>query len=112
VAVITEQHIEKALDFMRDNSDALAKAKAERIYLEQYRKSLKALLFAEAPEGTVADRENYAYRNPKYLELLDGLKVAVEQEEALKWKMTAAEAKIDVWRTQQANARTIDASHR
>jgi len=30
VGQITEAHIEKALDFMRDNAGALAKAKAER----------------------------------------------------------------------------------
>ncbi len=110
--MITEKHIEKALEFMRDNAQALAQAKANRVHIEQYRKSLKALKFIEAPEGTIADRENYAYSHPEYIELLDGLKAAVEEEERLKWMMAAAEAKVEVWRTQQANARAIDGGHR
>ena len=107
---------------MRENAQDLARAKAERIHLEQFRKSKKAILFAEAPtvigEGedsrraTVADRENYAYAHPDYIEILDGLKVAVEEEERLKWKMHAAEAYVEVYRTQSANARAVDGAHR
>ena len=38
------EDIEKALDFIRDSSNDFAKAKANRIHLEQFRKSKKALL--------------------------------------------------------------------
>jgi len=109
--MITDAHIEKALDFIREHAAALAKAKAERIYLEQFRKSMKAILISQAPEGRVQDRESYAYAHDEYLELLEALKTAVAQEEELKWMMTAAEAKVEVWRTQQANNRRIERSH-
>lgn len=115
--MIGQENIEKALEFIRKNAQNLAQAKADRVYLEQFRKSKKALLFADAPpvvnekHATIADRENYAYSHPEYLEVLDGLKAAIEREEHLRWMMTAAELKVDVWRTQQANARTVDASH-
>ena len=110
--MITQDDVESALEFMRKNAQPLAKAKADRIYLSEFRKSKKALLFISAPQGTVADRENFAYAHDDYLTLLEGLQAAVEQEEHIRWKMTAAEAKIEVWRTQQANARAVDASHR
>ena len=115
--MINQENIENALEFIRTNAQNLAQAKADRVYLEQFRKSKKALLFADAPatvgdkHATIADRENYAYSHPEYLALLDGLKAAIEREEKIKWMMTAAELKVDVWRTQQANARTVDASH-
>ena len=103
--------IEKSLDFIRDNAEKLAKAKAMRIYLEQFRKSKKALLFIDSPKGTIQDKESYAYAHDEYLLLLDNLKIAVEEEEKLKWMMVAAQAKIEVYRTQQADNRFIDKAH-
>ena len=98
----------KAVDFLLANAPRYAKAKAERIYIEQYRKSLKSILFTESDSKTVADREAEAYSHPKYLDLLHGLKAAVEAEEALRWQMVAAEARIEVWRSQEASNRAVD----
>ena len=63
---------------------------------------------AESTEKTAAAKEIYAYAHPDYIVVLDGLREAVEKEETLKWKLTAAEAKIEIWRTESANNRTID----
>ena len=99
--------IEKALDFMRDNAGNLANAKADRVHLEQFRKSKKALLMQQV-EGAQHIREAYAYAHPEYIELLDGLKVAVEEEERLKWMMVAAQTKCEIWRTIEASNRRTD----
>ncbi len=114
--MIGDVNIEAALDYMRDHAKPLAEGKANRIYLEQFRKSKKAMLMAAyLPSGVerVTDkmRESYAYSHLEYLEILDGLKAAIEIEEEIKWKMTAAQAKVEVWRTQQANNRNIDRAH-
>jgi hypothetical protein len=37
--------------------------------------------------------------------LLEGLRAAVETEEELRWALVAAQARIDVWRSQEASAR-------
>lgn len=107
--MINDINIEMALDFIRDNSLPYAKAKADRIYLEQFRKSKKAMLVLEV-KGTVQEREAYAYAHDDYIGVLDGLRVAVEREEELKWKIVAAQTKAEVWRTQQANNRRQDRS--
>lgn len=99
---MSDETLERALNFMRDKAKDLADAKANRVYLEQFRKSKKAILFQEAPGGTIADRENYAYSHPDYLALLEGLKEAVEVEELLKYQMRAAELKISVWQSEAA----------
>lgn len=109
-----EINIFKALDFIRDNSTAFAKAKAERIYLEEFRKTKKAMLMKLAEvEGAKASatQERDAYAHPEYLQLLDALKTAVEEEERLRWMIIAAQAKVEVWRSlganQRAEARTL-----
>jgi hypothetical protein len=97
-----------AIDFMIKNANAYAKAKAEVTYLEEWKKSKKAILFAQAIGNTVADRENQAYAHPEYQELLKGLQAAVERAEELRWKLIAAQARIDCWRSQEASNRVMD----
>jgi hypothetical protein len=82
-----------------------AKAKAERTYIEQYRKSLKAMLMKRSMETAIGAQEREAYAHPEMFELLKGLQAAVEIEEKLKWDITAAELRVEIWRTEQANNR-------
>lgn len=106
--MITDTQIEKAIDWMRDNATSLAQAKANRVYLEEFRKSKKAMLMRDAEldgHKTSSAQEREAYANDEYVQLLEGLKDAVEAEEKLKWMMSAAELKVEIWRTQSANAR-------
>jgi hypothetical protein len=59
-------------------------------------------------ESSAVMREADAYAHREYQALLAGLRVAVEQEEALKWQLTAAQARIEIYRTQSANNRNMD----
>ena len=102
--MISMEQAEKANDWIRDNARHYAQAKANRIYLEEFRKSKKAILVQQA-KGTNLDRESYAYAHEDYIEVLEGIKAAVEQEEELRWKMVAAQAKLDLWRTQESSRR-------
>jgi hypothetical protein len=96
---------QKAVDFIRDHGAKLAYAKATRIYLEEFRKSKKALLMKQSSETAVNAQERDAYSHPEYQQLLNDLRAAVEAEEALKWHMVAAEDRIEVWRSQEASNR-------
>jgi hypothetical protein len=108
---VEEINISRALNHIRDNAQGLAEAKANRIYLEQFRKSKKALLINEAPDGTIQSKDSYAYSHKDYILLLDALKIAVLEEEKHKWLMVGAQLKVEVYRTQQANNRFIDKAH-
>lgn len=104
-----EINIFLALDFIRDNAPTYAKAKADRVYLEQFRKTRKALgmRVAElAGHKSAAVQEREAYADEEYMQLLHGLREAVEVEERLRWLITAAQAKIEVWRTLESTRRT------
>ncbi len=98
----------KAIDYILKNSEKFAKAKAARIYLDEFRKSKKALLMSQSSEQTAVAREQWAYSHPEYLDLLEGIQQAVEIEEKLKWEIIAAQARVEVWRTEQANNRYLD----
>ena len=74
---------QKAVDFIRDHGAKLAHAKATRIYLEEFRKSKKALLMKQSLETAVNAQERDAYSHPEYLQLLNDLRAAVEAEEDL-----------------------------
>ena len=98
----------KAIEFILEQAPRFAVAKAQRIFLEEFRKTKKALLMKEALakgiDSAVA-QEREAYAHHEYQELLRGLQVAIEQEETLLWKLRAAQMKSDIWRSEQASER-------
>jgi hypothetical protein len=98
----------KAIEFILDNAPKYAQAKAQRMYLEEFRKTKKALLMKEAMArgiDSAAAQEREAYSHYEYADLLKGLMVAIEKEETLKWMLTAAQMKADIWRSEQASER-------
>lgn len=103
-----EINIFRSLEFINNNAPVYAKAKAERVYLEEFRKAKKALLMQSAEASghkSAAAQEREAYADDEYAQLLDGLRQAVEVEETLRWRMVAAQAAIEVWRTKESTRR-------
>lgn len=94
-----------AVDYIIANASKFAKAKAERVYLEEFRKSKKAILMKSSLEETIGAQEREAYAHVEYKELLEGLKKAIEIEEKLRWDLIAAQARVEIWRSEQANMR-------
>lgn len=103
--MISELEIEKALDFLRDNAIKAAQSRAERAYVEEYRKVMKAQIMREFPGDSVGTQEARAYSDPRYAQHLVAIKDAVYEDERLRFLMSAAQAKIDAWQTQSANNR-------
>ena len=101
----------EAINSLEVKGQLYAKARAERIHLEEWRKSRKAILMKQAQDGgvkTSAAAETEAYADESYIKLLDTIKFAVEEEEKLRWALVSAQAKIEVWRSLCANHRVID----
>ena len=95
----------KAIQYLIDTAPLYAKAKADRIYLEEFRKSRKAQLMSQAGTEVLGKQETYAYAHADYIQILEGIREVVEREERYRWLMTAAQARIEVWRTEQYSAR-------
>lgn len=100
-----ERNPHDAIDYIIRHAKKFAQAKANRIYLEEYRKSLKAILMKRSMENAIGAQEREAYAHEEYVELLKGLKEAVEIEEKLRWDLIAAQARVEVWRSQEASSR-------
>lgn len=103
-----QHHPNEAIDFIFRESPLFARAKSDRVYLEEFRKSKKALLMSQSAEKSAVAREQFAYSHPEYIGLLDGLRTAIEQEETLRWRLIAAQARVEIWRTESANNRRLD----
>lgn len=106
-----EIDIQKAIDFIYKGGKEYAQAKAEVVYIENFLKSKKAILMKEAMlagSKSVAAAEIEAYSSNDYIGLLEALKQATEKAEGLRWGITAAQARVDVWRSTEASNRRID----
>jgi uncharacterized protein (DUF2252 family) len=105
--VLTDDDIEKCVDYLRDNAIKAASAKANRIYLEEFRKTIKAEIMRENEDESLGAQEAIAYADPRYREHLNVMKDAIQEDERFRWMMVAAEAKIEAWRTQSSNHRAL-----
>jgi len=109
---MNQKDINDAVDYLYTHGRKYAEARAHRVYLEEYRKSQKAMLMksalsdGRAKSAAVAEIE--AYADPAYIEVLKGLEAAVEAEETFRWGLVSAQARIDVWRSQEASKRSFD----
>jgi len=97
--MISQRDVEKALDFLRDAADDAAQNRANRVYMEEYRKSLKAQLMSNNMDMAVNAQEREAYRNVEYIAHLEAMKEAIFQDEKLRFLIDAAKAKISAWQT-------------
>lgn len=104
---ITDVEIDKALDYLRDNARDAAQAKADRVYVEEFRKVIKATLMKEHGSLSAVLQEREAYADPRYLQHLEAIREAVQADEHHRFLRGAADAKIGAWQTQSANHRAI-----
>ena len=101
----TDADTQSCLDFLRDNATQAAKARATRVYCEEYRKTIKAQQMSAAGALSIGAQEREAYMSAPYVAHLEAIRDAVYEDERQRWLMIGAQAKIDAWRTQQANNR-------
>jgi len=75
--------------------------------LEEFRKSLKSQIMREHLDMPVSAQEREAYADPRYVSHLDAMKEAVRIDEHNRFMRASAEAKIEAWRTQSSNQRSM-----
>lgn len=103
--MISDDDIEKAVDYLRDTAEKAAHARATRLHLDDYSRVLKAEIMSEHLTESVAAQERWAYSDTRYKNHLELLKRAIFEDERHRFLRYAAEAKVEAWRTFQANAR-------
>jgi len=102
---------QKSVDYMVAKAGEYAQAEANKVYMEEMRKTVKAEMMVEAEalgHKTAAMQEREAYSSKRYKTHLESLRTAVEERERLRWMLIAAQARIEVWRSQEASNRHIE----
>jgi len=97
-----------AIDFMIKNSEAYALAKAQVVYLTEYRKTVKSQGILRSLKNTVVEKEADAYTTVEYKTCIEGLREAVAEAERLRWMLVAAQARVDCWRSMEASNRAVE----
>ena len=103
--IITEAEVEAALDYLRDQAGPAAQARANREYCLEFRKVVKAQIMQEHADKPLGAQERDAYADARYCAHLDAIREAVEIDEKHRFLMSAAQTKLDCWRTQSSNER-------
>jgi len=103
--MITSDDAERAIDFFRTKAPKLAQARADRVYMTEWVKVVKAKQMQQHPSFSAAAQEREALASPEYEAALLALKMAVLEDEKMRWQATGAEAQIEAWRSQEASRR-------
>jgi len=103
--MISDDDVERAVDYLRDNATDAAQATANRQYLEKFSTVLKALIMSEHLAEPVNAQERYAHSDVRYRNHLEGLKVAIFEDEKNRNLRDAADVKIRAWQTMSSNNR-------
>ena len=99
---------ESRLDNIRKDVAAYASARANMVYLDEYKKSHLAILMKEyEAQGftSVAAQEREGRADKRYIATLEGLKEATEIAEQKRWELKIVEMQFEKWRTQEATRR-------
>lgn len=107
--IVTDKMLEQALDWLRDNATSSAKARSERLYMDEWLPALRAKIAAEciAAGDSASAADIKAKASQVYHEALEGFKEAVEADEKYRWQRTRADVVIEVWRSDQARLRAM-----
>lgn len=103
--MISQEDAERAVNWLAKEAVRMAQERAERLYMEQWIKTVKATIQCQQSGMSAAAAEVHALASPKYLAALQAFKEAVTADETNRFYIAAAEAKIDAWRSQESTRR-------
>jgi len=109
MSTISDEQVQKALDWMREGAAEAAKARAHRVYLDEYLSAFRAKLAAECMSaGDSASASDIKARaSDAYHALLKAYEAAVELDELYRWRRSSADAVMSAWQTMNANDRAM-----
>jgi len=103
--MISDDEVERALDYLRNNAEKDAQARAEAVYMESWAKTERARLTVMQAGMSNAAAAAVAESSPEYLQALQALRAAVAEDCRRRFLRDAAAARINAWQTMSANNR-------
>lgn len=107
--VLTQQELaQNATQYLVDSAPEIGEAKASLVRAEAMLRHIKALAMKASDERTASGQEREAYASANYSEAIEAVYEASKRFETLKAKREAASARIDLWRSMNANQRAAE----
>jgi hypothetical protein len=106
--IVSDESVQRSLDYLRDDALPAAKAVAYSIYMTEWRKTLKAKLMGLCNETAVNAQERFAYAHTEMEAHLRDMQTAIEKAKEHEFLLKAANARIEVWRTEQFRNRAME----
>ena len=105
--IVTDAQVEMALDWLRDNADAIGEAKRLAVKYDKMLHHAKAVAMKSFGDLPVSAQEREAYAHAIYKEAIENAANAAAEYEKMKALREAAALKIEVWRSASANYRAM-----
>ena len=105
--IVTDEDLEKALDFLRDSAKELGEAKGDTVRAGHMLKVTKALEMKKHNEMSAAKAEVEALCSKAYEDALMWDAESAAKYEMMRALRDAAAMKIETWRTEQASLRAM-----
>ncbi len=105
--IVTDDNIHDALAYLAIDPHPFALARKDVVDAENKAKQIYARAFLSA-DGSVAAKEATAEISPEYVEAKNDEATAIQELERHKARARAAEMLIEVWRSENANARASE----
>jgi hypothetical protein len=104
--------IDKKLEEARNRSENYGALFGAKETADDYLKSTYALIYTQAPQGTVPERDAWVRRHEDYKKAIKRKQNAYADWKTAETYMKLLFAEAEVWRTRQANNRFMDKAHR
>lgn len=104
--MISEPEVEAALDWLRDNAQAIGAAKERMVKAGHMLRHIEAIEFKMA-EGSMEFRKAHARSTERYVEAINEDAIAAGEYQRMLALREAAALKIEVWRSASANYRSM-----
>ena len=105
--IVGEEDVEKALDWLRDGAREIGEAKAEMVRASHMLKVTKALVMKMHNDKPISAQEREAYISNEYMAALERDARAAGEYERLRALREAASMRIESWRTESSNYRSM-----
>ncbi|MEO0449065.1 MAG: hypothetical protein AAFZ74_01960 [Pseudomonadota bacterium] len=107
MSMVSQEKVDAALTILADKEGVAASSRAAHEYEQDRLKVIKARLMARCNEKSIAAREMYALSHEDYETHLKHVRELAELRYHNQDRRKAAEAIVDVWRSENATNRTF-----
>lgn len=106
--MISDDEIQRALDYLRDSAKGAAIARSQAKTLEKYVGVVEAIQKQLHRTESNARAQDLARASPEYRGAIDAWEEAVKRDAEFTMLREAASARIEAWRTMSSNNRAME----